>query len=133
MTLYAGFNVTMKLAGERMHSLLGAFIVALVGTVIMGTTLLAMRTSGIPIDLSRTTTSGVVYSVIGGVCVIGFDVVLYLLFAKQAPLSVVVPIIQIGTIALMTLAGVLWFGENLTTQRMMGLGLAIVSVFLLTR
>jgi len=133
MTLYAGFNVTMKLAGERMNSLLGAFIVALVGTVTMGLTLLYLRASGEPLDLSQTTTAGVVYSVIGGLCVIGFDVVLYMLFAKQAPLSVVVPIIQIGTIALMTLAGVVWFGESMSTQRILGLALAVASVFLLTR
>ena len=70
---------------------------------------------------------------IGGLCVIGFDVVLYMLFARQAPLSVVVPIIQIGTIALMTLAGVAWFGETMSTQRVLGLVLAVASVFLLTR
>lgn len=133
MTLYAGFNVTMKLAGERMNSLLGAFIVALVGAVTMGLTMLYLRASGQPLDLSQTTTTGVVYSVIGGLCVIGFDVVLYMLFARQAPLSVVVPIIQIGTIALMTLAGVAWFGETMSTQRVLGLVLAVASVFLLTR
>ena len=57
MTLYAGFNVTMKLAGERMNSLLGAFIVALVGAVTMG---LTMPTSALrPTPISRTTTAGV--------------------------------------------------------------------------
>jgi len=133
MSLYAGFNVTMKLAGERTNSLLGAFIVALVGAVTMGLTMLYLRATGEPIDLSQTTTAGIVYSVIGGLCVIGFDVVLYMLFAKQAPLSVVIPIIQIGTIALMTLAGVVWFGETMSMQRVLGLGLAVASVFLLTR
>lgn len=72
------------------------------------------------------------YSVLTGVCVGAGTVAFFLLFQKGGPLSSV-PVILAGGAAIMAIAGILFFHEPASWQRLLGVGLAIAGLFLLRR
>ena len=66
----------------------------------------------------------------GGVCVGGGTIAFFLLFQKGGPLSSV-PAILAGGAAIMAIAGILFFGEVPSWQRLLGVAFAIIGLFLL--
>ena len=74
--------------------------------------------------------SGIMYSVLTGLCVGLGTVLFFLMFQKGAPL-LAAPIVLAGGSAIMALVAILYFKETLSLQRMIGLASAIVAIFLL--
>jgi transporter family protein len=72
------------------------------------------------------------YSVLTGVCVGAGTIAFFLLFQKGGPLSAV-PGILAGGAAMMAIAGILFFHEVPSWQRLAGVAFAIVGLFLLRR
>jgi bacterial/archaeal transporter family protein len=72
------------------------------------------------------------YSALTGICVGAGTVAFFLLFQRGGPLSAV-PAILAGGAAIMALAGVVFFHEPLSWQRMLGIALAIAGLFLLRK
>jgi bacterial/archaeal transporter family protein len=70
------------------------------------------------------------YSALTGVCVGAGTVAFFLLFQKGGPLSSV-PAILAGGAAIMAIAGIVFFREPASWQRIVGVGLAIVGLFLM--
>jgi bacterial/archaeal transporter family protein len=70
------------------------------------------------------------YSALTGVCVGAGTVAFFLLFQKGGPLSSV-PAILAGGAAIMAIAGIVFFREPVSWQRIVGVGLAIVGLFLM--
>jgi len=67
-----------------------------------------------------------------GVCVSAGAIVFFLLFQKGGPLSSV-PAILAGSAAIMAIAGILFFREPPSWQRIAGVAFAIIGFFLLRR
>ncbi|GAB4201061.1 MAG: hypothetical protein Tsb002_37470 [Wenzhouxiangellaceae bacterium] len=130
---YTGFNLSLKLAGGKVNNLLGALIVALAGLLVMVGVFTYQYLRGVTIDHSMNTWHGYAYSALAGVLVILFDLVLYALFTRNAPISVVIPVIQVSTLALLFLVGVLFLGEAINMEKTVGIMLALVSVYLLAK
>lgn len=72
------------------------------------------------------------YSALTGVCVGAGTIAFFLLFQRGGPLSAV-PAILAGGAALMAIAGIVFFQEPLSWQRLLGVVLAITGLFLLRR
>ena len=70
------------------------------------------------------------YSVLTGICVGAGTIAFFLLFQKGGPLSSV-PAILAGGAAIMAIAGILFFHEPPSWQRLLGVAFAIVGLFLL--
>jgi transporter family protein len=75
---------------------------------------------------------GIFYFVLTGICVGAGTIAFFLLFQKGGPLSSV-PAILAGGAAIMAIAGILFFHETASWQRLLGIGLAITGLFLLRR
>ena len=72
------------------------------------------------------------YSVLTGICVGAGTIAFFILFQKGGPLSSV-PAILAGGAAIMAIAGILFFREPVLWQRLLGVTLAIVGLFLLRK
>jgi transporter family protein len=72
------------------------------------------------------------YSLLTGICVGAGTIAFFLLFQKGGPLSAV-PGILAGGAAIMAIAGILFFREPPSWQRIAGVVFAIVGLFLLRK
>jgi transporter family protein len=128
--LYGLHQIFTKLASDRISDGLGGFVVegsaALTILVYLG----ALWVSG---NWNQTSSSpGVWYSVLTGLCVGVGTIFFFLLFQKGGPLSAV-PMILAGGAALMAVAGIFFFHEKASLSRVIGIVLSIVGLFLLRR
>jgi len=76
--------------------------------------------------------AGFNYSLLTGVCVGAGTIAFFVLFQRGGPLSAV-PAILAGGAAIMAIAGILFFHEAASWQRLLGVVLAIVGLFLLRK
>jgi len=72
------------------------------------------------------------YSLLTGICVGAGTIAFFLLFQKGGPLSAV-PAILAGGAAIMAIAGILFFHETASWQRVVGVLFAIIGLFLLRK
>jgi uncharacterized membrane protein len=126
--LYGLHQVFTKLAAERISDGLGGFVVessaALTILLYLAYLWMAGRWN------QTSTTPGVWYSVLTGLCVGAGTILFFLLFQKGGPLSAV-PMVLAGGAALMALVGILFFREPASWPRLLGIALALAGLFLL--
>ncbi len=126
--LYGAHQIFTKMASDRIGDGLGGFVVE--GTAAL--TILAYL-GGLYISgqwNQQSSGLGILYSMLTGICVGIGTVFFFLLFQKGGPLSAV-PMILAGGAAIMALAGLVFFKETATWQRLLGIVLAIAGLFLL--
>lgn len=80
----------------------------------------------------QSSAQGILYSVLTGICVGAGTIAFFLLFQKGGPLSAV-PAILAGGAAIMASAGVFFFREPPSWQRIAGVAFAIIGLFLLRK
>jgi len=128
--LYGAHQIFTKLAADHIGEGLGGFIVeataALSILVYLAFLWLASRWN------QQSSAQGIFYSVLTGICVGAGTIAFFLLFQKGGPLSSV-PAILAGGAAIMAVAGILFFHEAPSWQRLAGVAFAIVGLFLLRR
>ena len=128
--LYGAHQIFTRLASEHIGDGLGGFVVEATAAVTILLYLVVLwLTNRWEQKFSST---GFNYSVLTGICVGVGTIVFFLLFQRGGPLSSV-PAILAGGAAIMAIAGVLFFKEPLSWQRVAGVTLAIVGLFLLRR
>ena len=76
--------------------------------------------------------AGFNYSLLTGICVGAGTIAFFLLFQKGGPLSSV-PAILAGGAAIMAIAGIVFFREAPSWQRIVGVAFAIIGLFLLRK
>jgi transporter family protein len=128
--LYGAHQIFTRLAAERIGDGLGGFIVE------------ASAASSILLYLAilwfggrwnqKFSAVGFNYSVFTGICVGAGTIAFFLLFQRGGPLSVV-PAILAGGAAIMAIAGILFFRETPSWQRLFGVAFAIIGLFLLRK
>jgi transporter family protein len=126
--LYGMHQIFTRMASERISDGLGGFVVEATAAITILAYLAYLYLAG-PWN-QKYTSPGVLYSVLTGLCVGAGTVVFFLLFQKGGPLSAV-PMILAGGAALMAIAGILFFKESASWQRMLGIALAIAGLLLL--
>src|SRR2546423_14688157 len=128
--LYGAHQIFTRLASERIGDGLGGFVVE------------ASAASSILFYLAllwfggrwnqKFSAAGFNYSLLTGICVGAGTIAFFLLFQKGGPLSAVPVILAVGA-AMMAIAGILFFREPISWQRLTGIILAIAGLFLLRR
>src|ERR1051325_855154 len=128
--LYGAHQIFTRLAAERIGEGLGGFVVeasaALSILIYLAFLWVGGRWS------QKFSMVGFNYSLLTGVCVGAGTIVFFLLFQKGGPLSSV-PAILAGGAAIMAIAGILFFREPTSWQRIVGIVFAIVGLFLLRK
>jgi transporter family protein len=128
--LYGAHQIFTKLAAARIGEGLGGFVVeataALSILAYLAFLWLASRWN------QQSSAQGILYSVLTGICVGAGTIAFFLLFQKGGPLSSV-PAILAGGAAIMAIAGILFFHEAISWQRLLGVTFAITGLFLLRR
>src|SRR5207248_11177517 len=128
--LYGAHQIFTKLAAGRIGEGLGGFVVeataALSILVYLAFLWLISRWD------QKSTGEGIFYSVLTGICVGAGPIAFFLLFQKGGPLSAV-PAILAGGAAIMAIAGILFFHEVASWQRVVGVLFAIIGLFLLRK
>src|SRR6266516_1820636 len=128
--LYGAHQIFTKLAADHIGEGLGGFVVeataALSILVYLAFLWLASRWN------QQSSAQGIFYSVLTGICVGAGTIAFFLLFQKGGPLSSV-PAILAGGAAIMAIAGILFFHEPPSWQRLLGVTLAIAGLFLLRK
>src|SRR3954469_2322028 len=126
--LYGAHQIFTRLAAERIGEGLGGFIVeasaALSIVIYLAILWLGGRWS------QKFSGAGFTYALVTGICVGAGTIAFFLLFQKGGPLSSV-PAILAGGAAMMAIAGVIFFHEPASWQRLLGITLAITGLFLL--
>ncbi len=128
--LYGAHQIFTRLAAERIGDGLGGFIVeasaALSILIYLAILWFGGRWS------QKFSGAGLGYSLLTGICVGAGTIAFFLLFQKGGPLSSV-PGILAGGAAIMAIAGILFFREPLSWQRIAGVAFAIIGLFLLRK
>jgi bacterial/archaeal transporter family protein len=128
--LYGAHQIFTRLASDRIGEGLGGFIVeasaALSILIYLAILWFAGRWN------QKFSGAGFRYSLLTGICVGAGTIAFFLLFQKGGPLSAV-PAILAGGAAIMALAGVLFFHETPSWQRIVGVTFAIIGLFLLRK
>jgi transporter family protein len=128
--LYGAHQIFTRLASDHIGDGIGGFVVESTAALTIVFYLAFLWFTG-RWD-QKVTLVGVNYSVLTGICVGAGTVAFFLLFQRGGPLSAV-PAILAGGAAIMAVAGILFFNEAMSWQRMLGVILAIAGLFLLRR
>lgn len=128
--LYGAHQIFTRLAADSIGDGLGGFVVEGTAALTILAYLAFLWLSGR--WEQKFTLTGFNYSALTGLCVGAGTVAFFLLFQRGGPLSAV-PAILAGGAAMMAVAGVLFFHEAVSWQRMLGVVLAITGLFLLRR
>ena len=128
--LYGAHQIFTRMAAERIGEGLGGFVVEATAALSIFLYLVFLwLTSRWGQKLSG---EGILYSVLTGICVGAGTIAFFLLFQKGGPLSSV-PAILAGGAAIMAIAGILFFREPPSWQRIVGVAFAILGLFLLRK
>ena len=128
--LYGAHQIFTRMAADHIGEGLGGFVVeataALSILAYLAFLWLVNRWD------QRSSSNGIIYSVLTGICVGAGTIAFFLLFQKGGPLSSV-PAILAGGAAIMAIAGILFFREAPSWQRIVGIAFAIIGLFLLRK
>jgi bacterial/archaeal transporter family protein len=128
--LYGAHQIFTRLASDHIGDGLGGFVVEATAALSILLYLAALwfgnRWN------QKFSHQGLYYSALTGICVGAGTIAFFLLFQKGGPLSAV-PAILAGGAAIMAIAGIVFFREPASWQRLIGITLAIVGLFLLRK
>ncbi len=128
--LYGAHQIFTRLASEHIGDGIGGFVVEAVAALTILCYLAFLFLGGR--WNQKFSGTGFYYSALTGVCVGAGTVAFFLLFQRGGPLSAV-PVILAGGAAIMAIAGIFFFHETISWQRLLGIALAITGLFLLRR
>ena len=128
--LYGAHQIFTRMAAERIGEGLGGFIVETSAALSILIYLVILWLGGR--WNQKFSGAGFNYSLLTGICVGAGTIAFFLLFQKGGPLSSV-PAILAGGAAVMAIAGILFFHESPSWQRLLGVAFAIAGLFLLRR
>lgn len=128
--LYGAHQIFTRIAADHIGEGLGGFVVEATAafSILLYLVFLWLMSRW----NQKSTVDGIVYSVLTGICVGAGTIAFFLLFQKGGPLSSV-PAILAGGAAIMAIAGILFFNEAVSWQRLLGVTLAIAGLFLLRK
>jgi transporter family protein len=128
--LYGAHQIFTKLAADRIGEGLGGFVVEATAAQSILVYLAFLWLGGS--WNKKFSAPGFNYSLLTGICVGAGTIAFFLLFQRGGPLSAV-PAILAGGAAIMAIAGILFFREAPSWQRLAGVAFAIAGLFLLRK
>ncbi|MFN8232930.1 MAG: hypothetical protein U0V56_05500 [Actinomycetota bacterium] len=127
--VYAGFAVFTSRAGGKLDPKLGSAILNGVGAALPLAVWQVQRMSRG--GLVQTRPEGLLFSVLAGVAVGVFSILLVTVFARGGELSFAIPTIYGGAIAITAVVGWLAFGEHFSWLRLAGVCGIVIGIGLL--
>jgi transporter family protein len=128
--LYGAHQIFTRMAADHIGEGLGGLVVeasaALLILIYLGILWFSGRWN------QKFSAAGFNYSLLTGICVGAGTIAFFLLFQKGGPLSSV-PAILAGGAAIMAIAGILFFREAPSWQRIVGVVFAIIGLLLLRK
>lgn len=125
--LYTLFDLFVAKAGGKLNDNLAATIFNGIGAIIPFIIYVSLKAKdGLP-----TTRAGLIYSLLAGVSIAIFSIILVNIFARAEHVSFVLPAIYGGTVVLGALAGIFIFKESISFVGIAGLLLTFVGIGLL--
>ena len=128
--LYGAHQIFTRVASEHIGEGVGGFVVEGIAALTILAYLGLLWFSGR--WEQKFSWVGFNYSALTGICVGAGTVAFFLLFQRGGPLSAVPAILAAGA-AVMAVAGIVFFQEPVTWQRLLGVALAIAGLFILRR
>jgi len=128
--LYGAHQIFTRMAAERIGEGLGGFIVEASAALSILIYLAILWFSGR--WNQKFSAAGFNYSLLTGICVGAGTIAFFVLFQKGGPLSSV-PAILAGGAAIMAIAGILFFRESPSWERIVGIAFAMIGLFLLRK
>src|SRR5678815_1486801 len=128
--LYGAHQIFTRLASERIGDGLGGFVVEGIAALSILCYLAFLYFGGR--WNQKFSSEGFYYSALTGICVGAGTIAFFLLFQKGGPLSAVPVILAVGA-AIMAVAGILFFREPTSWQRIVGIAFAVIGLFLLSK
>lgn len=125
--LYTMFDLFVAKAGGKLNDNLAAIIFNGIGAIVPLFIYMLYRSK----SNAETSTSGIVYSVLAGISIAAFSVILVNLFARAENVSFILPAIYGGTVILGSLAGIYVFKETLNPFGLAGVALTALGISLL--
>ncbi|MBI5867465.1 MAG: EamA family transporter [candidate division Zixibacteria bacterium] len=124
------YTLFTKLAAGKIPDAVGGFwleVAAILGIV----SYLAVARQ--PVWGPEVTRPGLVYTIIGGLCVSLASVMNFTIYRHRGELSAAGPITLLGSLVVTAAIGVLFLGESFSLSKGFGLVLAIAAIWLLAR
>jgi bacterial/archaeal transporter family protein len=128
--LYGAHQIFTRLAAEHIGEGIGGFVVEAVAALTILAYLGVLWLSGRLAQ--KVSWTGFNYSALTGVCVGAGTIAFFLLFQRGGPLSAV-PAILAGGAAIMAVAGIAFFQEPASWQRLLGVAFSLAGLLLLRR
>lgn len=125
--LYTLFDLFVAKAGGKLNDNLAATIFNGIGALVPLVIYAALKSK----NAVETTPQGIFYSVLAGVSIAIFSIILVNLFARAENVSFILPAIYGGTVVLGALAGLFVFKESISTVGVLGLVLVSIGLGLL--
>ena len=128
--LYGAHQIFTRMAAERIGEGLGGLVVEASAALSILIYLAILGFSGR--WNQKFSAAGFNYSLLTGICVGAGTIAFFVLFQKGGPLSSV-PAILAGGAAIMAIAGILFFRESPSWERIVGIAFAMIGLFLLRK
>ncbi|MDP2909357.1 MAG: hypothetical protein Q8N77_06140 [Nanoarchaeota archaeon] len=125
---YGLHNIFTKIAAGHISDSLGGFLLEITAaTCILLYIFFLIATD----EKFSFTSRGVIFSILAGICV-GIGTVLYfVIFSRGGELSIAGPMVLVGGVLLMAVAGIVFFKEHVSFLKLAGLVLGVVSLWML--
>ncbi len=127
--LYTLFDIFASRAGNKIDANLSPVIFNGLGAI-LPLIIYAFYKFSKGAKLIATTSSGIIYSVLAGISIALFSILLIKIFEKGG-LAYVVPLIYGGTVALASLTGWILFKESVSDPQIIGIVVVIVGIALI--
>jgi len=124
MVLLALADFSIRQSAGRITPILGAFIYSVSAMVFLGGWVLLLRGR----EALEISTAGVGWSISTGIMFGAFTGVLFLLFSSGASLSVTVPAVRNGGVAIASALGLIVLGEHLSLQYVIGVAVTAIGI-----
>ncbi|MDO8664475.1 MAG: EamA family transporter [Candidatus Liptonbacteria bacterium] len=126
--LYTLFDIFASRAGNRIDANLSSVIFNGLGAILPLIIYVFYKFSR-GTELVATSSSGIIYSVLAGITIALFSILLINIFEKGG-LAYVVPLIYGGTVALASLTGWLLFKESVSGLQLLGITIIVMGIAL---
>lgn len=125
---YGLHNIFTKIAAGHISDSLGAFLLEITATVCILLYIFFLVATDAKFEF---TSRGIIFSIFAGVCV-GLGTVLYfVIFSRGGELSIAGPLVLVGGVLLMAVAGIVFFKEEISLIKVLGIILGLISLWLL--
>ena len=125
--LIAGHYLTLRAASGKIGDSLGALVLEVTAAV----GLAILYAIGLRGDVA-TTRNGLVFSILSGLCITGASFLLFFALRRGGPVAATGTIVLGGGVAISALAAPFLFREPITLRRVIGIGLGIAAMVVLS-